>query len=260
MDITIIQQDIILSDPVANRKKLETMFDGLKTDLVVLPEMFSTGFCTVDHHGMIIFDDGETPAWMQRMASLHQFAIAGSLAWKVTETEHYNRFFFVNPDGTMQCYDKRHLFTYGHEGTYFSAGAERVIVRFKDFRFLLQICYDVRFPVFSRNRSDYDAILYVASFPALRIEAWRTLVRARAIENQCYVIAVNRVGSDQVTNYNGHSAIIDAYGRAMVECGDEECVVSFDIDLQKLKVFRKRFPVGNDADKFEVLNNVNPLD
>ncbi|MCE2616042.1 nitrilase-related carbon-nitrogen hydrolase [Phocaeicola oris] len=256
MNVTIIQQDIILSDPAANRRKLEAMLDGLKTDLVVLPEMFSTGFCTVDHHGMIVFDDGQTPSWMQQMASLHQFAIAGSLAWKVTDTEHYNRFFFVHPDKTISYYDKRHLFTYGHEETYFSAGEERVIVRFKGFRLLLQTCYDIRFPVFSRNKGDYDAILYVANFPALRIEAWRTLIRARAIENQCYVIAVNRVGSDQVTNYNGCSAIIDAYGKAMVECGNEESIVSLDIDIQKLNVFRKRFPVGNDADKFEIINNV----
>lgn len=249
MNVTLLQRDIVAAAPAENRRRMEGLLEGLpETDLVVLPEMFSTGFCTLDRRDTIVCDDGETLPWMQRMAEKYRFALAGSLACRVTEAVRRNRFFFVMPDGAVRFYDKKHLFSYAGEERYFTAGDRRVVVEYKGFRFLLQVCYDIRFPVWSRYRGDYDAIIYVANFPALRIEAWRTLVRARAIENQCYVIAVNRVGSDQATSYNGYSAVIDAYGEPLTACADEACIASADLDKRRLDVFRRQFPVWRDAD------------
>lgn len=252
MKVAIFQQDILLADPKGNREKTASVLSHLQEcDLFVLPEMFTTGFCTTDKDGMIVCDDGQTLPWMIEMAKSNHLAMAGSIAVQLEDGHRYNRFYFVHPDGTVQTYDKRHLFTYGHEDKYFGAGDSRVVVEYKGFRILLQVCYDIRFPVFSRCKEDYDAILYVANFPALRVEAWRTLIRARAIENQCFVIAANRVGKDQATNYNGFSAVIDAYGQAIVEADKpSEYVITADLNLKRQAVFRKRFPVLKDADPF----------
>lgn len=152
-------------------------------------------------------------------------------------------------------YDKRHLFGYGGEGKSFSAGNKRQVVEWQGVRFLLQVCYDLRFPVFSRNsaKEPYDAIIYVASWPVPRIEAWRTLLKARALENQCYVIGVNRVGTDPNCNYNGYSAIINPYGRALGECvSDNEETAVATLDMAELQTFRKKFPVLDDADDFTI--------
>ncbi len=149
----------------------------------------------------------------------------------------------------MTAYDKHHLFTYGKEHLQFTAGQERVVVEWKAVRILLEVCYDLRFPVWSRNHKDYDMILYVASWPTSRVKAWSTLLKARAIENQCYVAGVNRVGEDPHCQYCGASAIINPYGEEMESCGvDKECAVSADIDMEKLMAFRKKFPVLEDRD------------
>ena len=190
---------------------------------------------------------------MQRKAAERNCAIAGSVA--VQENgKYYNRFYFVHPDGTVQHYDKKHLFTYGGEDKQFTAGTERVVVHYRGVRILLEVCYDLRFPVWSRNLGDYDMILYVASWPTPRVDAWSALLRARAIENQCYVAGVNRMGTDPACEYSGGSAIIDPYGKTMAECPWScESEATAEIDMEKLAAFREKFPVLDDADSFSLL-------
>lgn len=251
MKVIILQTDIQWANPEANRKRAEEMMDTQRgADLYVLPEMFSTGFCTQPEG--IAETEGKSLQWMQRQAKERDCAIAGSIATEEKE-KHYNRFYFVTPDGQARWYNKKHLFTYGGEDKHYTPGNERVVVSFRGVRFLLEVCYDLRFPVWSRNRGDYDAILYVASWPTPRVEAWKALLRARAIENQCYVIAVNRVGKDPYCEYCGGSAIIDPYGHTLVACtdGKEECAGAL-IDMGELEAFRKKFPVLDDADDFSL--------
>ena len=185
---------------------------------------------------------------MKAKAAAINAAIAGSIA--INENgKYYNRFYFVKPDGSVSYYDKKHLFTYGGEHHRFTAGSERRVVEFRGVRILLEICYDLRFPVWSRNRGDYDMILYVASWPSSRVVAWSALLVARAIENQCYVAGVNRVGNDPACEYNGGSAIINPYGERIACCATgEECEVSATIDMEALEAFRCKFPVLNDRD------------
>lgn len=252
MKINIIQHDIIWASPKENIQRLSRLIDEQPgADLYVLTEMFSTGFAT-QPEGIAEMEDTPTIDWMKQKAQQCHAAIAGSLAIQ-HEGNYYNRFYFVKPDGEVVTYNKRHLFTFGGEDKTFTKGEERVIVSYQGIRFLLQICYDLRFPVWSRNTGDYDAILYVANWPTPRVEAWKALLRARAIENQCYVAGVNRVGNDPSCEYCGGSAIIDPYGRTMAACEDnQECSVSAEIDMQQLEEFRLRFPVLNDEDQFEL--------
>ena len=185
---------------------------------------------------------------MKAKASQTGAAIAGSIAVH-EDGRYYNRFHFVTPDGNVTTYDKKHLFTFGGEHNRFTAGSERVIVAYKGFRILLEICYDLRFPVWSRNKGDYDMIIYVASWPTPRVEAWKALLTARAIENQCYVAGVNRVGDDPGNNYCGGSRVIDPYGKIIAECEDgREMEVTAEVDMEVLEAFRAKFPVLDDAD------------
>ena len=186
MKITILQRNIEWANPQANVERADEAINRLPdADLFVLPEMFSTGFCTKPE-GVAESADSETLHWMQRKAVERNCAVAGSVA--VQENgKYYNRFYFVHPDGSVQHYDKKHLFTYGGEDKRFTAGTQRVVVNYRGVRILLEVCYDLRFPVWSRNLGDYDMILYVASWPTPRVDAWSALLRARAIENQCYV-------------------------------------------------------------------------
>ena len=218
-------------------------------DLYVLPEMFSTGFCT-EPEGLAEPADSGTLRWMRRYAQVHDCAVAGSVAVQ-EDGRYYNRFYFVKPDGEVHSYDKKHLFTYGGEDKRFTAGRERVVVEFRGVRVLLQVCYDLRFPVWARNRKDYDMILYVASWPTSRVEAWLALLRARAIENQCYVAGVNRVGADPACEYCGGTLVIDPYGQTLAECGrGKACAVTAEVDMEQLEHFRRKFPVLEDADDF----------
>ena len=217
--------------------------------LIVLPEMFSTGFITMPAGEAE--SDGASLGWMKAIAKKYGCAVAGSVA---TEDGglFYNRFYFVKPDGTFVKYDKRHLFSFAGEDRRFTAGSEKVITEYNGVRFFLQICYDLRFPCFSRNilPNPYDAVIYVASWPSPRIGAWETLLKARAIENQCYAIGVNRVGKDPSCQYNGHSSIVDPYGNASASCAEGvEEIVSADLDLDSLQAFRDKFPVLKDADR-----------
>lgn len=251
MKVTILQNDIYWSDISANTQHVDEIMDKAdKADLYVLPEMFSTGFCT--HPEGIADKNGSTLAWMRKKAAEKDAAIAGSIAVE-EDGKFYNRFHFVYPEGKVVCYNKKHLFTYGGEDKRFTPGNERVIAEYKGVRILLQICYDLRFPVFSRNRNDYDVAIYVASWPTPRVEAWKALLKARAIENQCYVLAVNRVGSDPFCQYCGGSAVIDPYGKIVSACEDgKECIAVADIDMKELLAFREKFPVLEDADSFKL--------
>ena len=222
MKTTILQRDIKWGDPKANIQRAdEAISRNAGSDLYVLPEMFSTGFCT-SPEGIAERDD-TTLQWMKSKASKIDAAIAGSIAVE-EDGKYYNRFYFVKPDGEVTHYDKKHLFTYGGEHLRFTAGEERVVVEWRGVRILLEVCYDLRFPIWARNRGDYDMILYVASWPTPRVAAWSALLVARAIENQCYVAGVNRVGSDPSCEYCGGSVIIDPYGKAIAACADNtEC-------------------------------------
>lgn len=252
MKITLLQRDIVWADPEANMcKNAQLLSDNAGADLYVFPEMFSTGFCT-QPEGIAEPAPSQTLEWMKQQATQSGVALAGSVA--VTDGgRYYNRFYFVTPDGEVVQYDKKHLFTFGGEHLRFTPGRERVVITYTGVRILPQICYDLRFPVWTRNRGDYDMIIYVASWPKPRTNAWRQLLRARAIENQCYVAGVNRCGNDPYCEYEGGTVILDPYGQVMAECPDGvESQISAEIDLEKLNEFREKFPVLDDADDFVI--------
>lgn len=253
MKVTLLQRDIVWADPETNVREAERTMSGMPgADLYVLPEMFSTGFCT-SPEGIAETADSDTLRWMKDFAVKHACAVAGSVA--VTEGgRFYNRFYFVKPDGSVVYYDKKHLFTYGGEHKRFTAGNERVIVEHAGCRILLQVCYDLRFPVWSRNCKDYDMIIYVASWPTSRVQAWKTLLHARAIENQCYVAGVNRVGNDPACEYCGGTMLVDPYGKTVDACIDGvQGTVTAEVNMEELATFRSKFPVLDDADRFELL-------
>ena len=248
MKVTAVQMDLKWADPWTNRVKADAVIDSAPgSDLYILPEMFSTGFCTRPE-GIAESADSETLAWMKAKAAATGAAIAGSVAVN-DDGRYYNRFYFVKPDGSVAQYDKKHLFTYGGEHEHFTAGDRRVVVEWCGVRILLEICYDLRFPVWARNHGDYDMIVYVASWPTPRVEAWKSLLTARAIENQCAVAGVNRVGDDPSNQYCGGTRLIDPFGKIMAECEDGmEMSASADVDMEALEAFRQKFPVLNDAD------------
>ena len=252
MRVVLLQRDLAWGNPEANLLNLDQALDrNAGADLYVLPEMFTTGFATLPDANV-----EEEPsvglAWMKAAAARTNAAIAGSIALK-TEDGCRNRFFFVKPDGEVTIYDKRHLFTYGGEQERFSAGHQKAIVEWRGWRFLLTVCYDLRFPVWLRNRDDYDAIICVANWPDKRRYHWDTLLRARAIENQCYVLGVNRVGTDPVCVYNGGTVLLDPYGNPVASCPDNtECECSGEFDLKLIQDYRAKFPVLEDADIFEL--------
>lgn len=227
----------------------ELLGTGTGADIYILPEMFATGQCMNPVNAAQRMD-GPVVSWMLRTASRLNAAVTGSLA--VEEGgKYYNRMCFALPDGSVVTYDKRHLFTYSGEGEHYTAGEERVITEFRGVRILLQVCYDLRFPVFSRNRDDYDLAIYVANWPLKRQNSWDVFLRARAMENQCYVAGVNRMGDDEYGHYTGHTALVGAYGDTIAGAADDTAqVVTADIDMEKLMHFRTKFPVMQDADRF----------
>lgn len=252
MKVSIIQHDIVWGNPAENRLRLQQQIEAQPgADLYVLTEMWSTGFAT-NPEGVAERDEASLQ-WMKDMAAQMQAAIAGSLAIEQDGSFH-NRLYFVKPDGEVDYYDKRHLFSYGGEDKYYSPGTERVVVEWKGVRFLLTVCYDLRFPVWMRYCNDYDAILCVANWPTVRIDSWQTLLRARAIENQCYVVGVNRVGKDPNCDYCGCSAIINPYGQTIAECEkDKEYSMEAVFDMEKLNAYRVKFPALKEKDKFEII-------
>ena len=247
--IAIVQRNIVWQDIDANLCAIESMLEGVEADVVVLSEMFQTGFVTEPES---IADDGRTLQWLQRVAKRDNFAIVGSVVVKEGEC-YYNRMYFVKPTGEVEYYDKHHLFSVGGEDKHFTAGDRRVVVEWRGVRYLLEICYDLRFPVWSRVRGDYDAIIYSALWPKPRRAVWRTLLQARAIENQAYVVGVNRVGSEPELEYVGDSMVVDHMGRIVVDAEDRECVAVVEFDSEEIERFRARFNVGRDADSFEII-------
>ena len=228
--------------------------DAGRVDLIVLPEMFTTGFCFDPSHAEGVIDDGaETVAWMRRMAERYDAAVTGSVA--VADGERYfNRMYFVRPDGGVEHYDKRHLFAMGGEADHYTAGRRRVVVEWCGVRILLQVCYDLRFPVWLRNRGDYDVLIVSANWPEGRRRAWDVLTKARAIENQCYVLAVNRTGSDPSCNYDGGTAVVGPSGEMLASVPDNTAgCCSAQLDIKGLAALRRDFPVLDDADAFTLL-------
>lgn len=247
MRITGLQMDIEWSSPRTNIASAESLLlSTAKSDLYILPETWSTGFA-IDPRG-IAESDGSTLQWMRTTSHRLDAALCGSLS--IYESDRYfNRHYFVFPDGTYSWYDKHHLFAPGHEDRYYTPGKTRTVVSWHGIRFLLATCYDLRFPVWSRYAGDYDAIIYVANWPLPRIGAWEILLRARAIENQCYVVGVNRVGRDPYNTYGGCSCIISPKGEVLSELSsDKEGVVSEEIDKSRLLQFREKFKVLEDRD------------
>ena len=254
MRITLVQSDITWENKEANLASFSVILSGhdASTDLVVLPEMFTTGI-TMNSSSLAEPFPGDTLKWMQNEAHKGNFAICGSYICEI-DNVFRNRLLFVKPDGDFIYYDKRHLFGMGGEDLVYKSGSERVIVKFMDVRFCLQICYDLRFPVWSRNRNDYDVLVYVANWPASRSEVWSALLKARAIENQCFVIGVNRTGTDGTgLNYSGDSMIIDPRGVIVSSVKpNTEDTFTKEISMSDLREFRTKFPVLNDADDFVI--------
>ena len=280
--VAIIQTDIKWADPIANQQAVESALlaynaaesptaniqqpkansqQPTSPDLYILPEMWNTGFMA--NAPIAKSQEPTSPALegLQRLAQKLNAAIAGSMAVREGD-KLYNRLYFVTPEETY-FYDKRHLFSYaGEDKTFTPGGDQPVIVEWRGVRYLLQVCYDLRFPCFSRNRIQkpmansqkpkysYDAIIYVANWPESRRRVWDILLQARALENQCFVIGVNRVGDDPNCHYNGGSVIIDAKGKTLASVPDNtEGIAVADLDMQSLRIFREKFPVLRDADK-----------
>ena len=250
MKITLVQTDIVWGDPAASLAAAESLMKSQPgADLYIFPEMFTTGFAT-QPGAKLDGDPARTLDWMKTRAREGDCALAGSVAMRDGD-RCVNRFWFVRPDGSVTQYDKRPLFTYGGEQNRFSGGDERVVAEWRGFRFLLLVCYDLRFPVWMRNRNDYDAILLVANWPVVRQDAWETLLKARAIENQCFVAGVNRVGTDPVCAYLGGSTLYNPYGERLARCEDGvACAATGTAEMKMLDDYRAKFPVLEDADDF----------
>ena len=253
MKITLLQTSPTWADPDRSREDARRMLMGSqRTDLIVLPEMFPTGFI-MKPEGAAESEDGETLRWMKEYALNKGCAMAGSVPVK-TGDGYRNRFYFVFPDGHFEYYDKHHLFTYAGEHVNYKAGNDRVIVEYAGFRILLLVCYDLRFPVFSRNRivdgrPDYDLILCVASWPQQRVDAWDALLKARAIENLCYVAGVNRVGKDPGNLYSGHTSLYGPGGDLISICKEYRLdIIESEIKHSVLDHVRESFPALRDAD------------
>jgi predicted amidohydrolase len=255
--LTLVQADTIWHDAEANRARIAAQLAERRapTDLIILPETFTTGFSNAALATAETMD-GPTLAWMRAQARAHNAAITGSVQVR-DGAGVFNRLLWVTPDGAAHHYDKRHLFRMAGEHEHYAAGHDRLVVAWRGWRVCPLVCYDLRFPVFSRNRADasgsleYDLLLYVANWPAPRHEAWRTLLRARAIENLAAVAAVNRCGTDGNGHpYAGGSAVIDAVGRTVIECADEAGVVDVVLSRAGLLEHRRRFPAHLDADGF----------
>jgi omega-amidase len=255
MKIALIQSDLVWENPQGNRINFEAKIDEISfdIDLIVLPEMFSTGF-TMKASEMAETMQGETIQWMKKIAQSKNCAITGSLI--ITEKNNfYNRFIFAFPSGEIQFYDKRHLFTLAGEDKVYTAGSKKQIIEYKGWKICLQVCYDLRFPVFARNVENYDLLLYVANWPKVRVNAWDILLKARAVENLSYVAGLNRIGLDGHTyEYNGHSQVVDFLGNPVLEPQENEGVFIVELDKNAMLEARKKFDFLSDKDVFEIKN------
>ena len=261
MKVTLIQMDIVWENPKANQETAERLMRSAeKSDLYVLPEMWNTGVTTEPQSEAVLTaeqhnEGSETLQWMQRMANELDAAVAGSMAVKAPDGTFRNRLYFVTPQefvngksSICKWYDKHHLFSYGGETKNYTPGNEQVTVEWRGIRFRLCICYDLRFPLWLRNRDDYDVLICVASWPAVRTHAWNVLLQARAIENQCYVLGVNRIGKDPYCEYRGGTAIVDPFGFATSCPEGEASALTQTLNMKRLKSFRDKFPVLKEQD------------
>lgn len=250
----LVQTRLFWADPQANRQQLEDIAirDGEGCDLVIFPETFTSGFLG-DAEAEPETMQGATVAWMKKLALKLNSVICGSAAIR-TETGNANRFLWVQPDGRVEFYDKHHLFSFGGEDQRYVAGHERKVFHYQGWRICPQICYDLRFPAWCRNRDDYDLLLFVANWPEPRTPAWTALLKARAIENQSYVIGVNRSGEDpRGLTYSGASAAYDPLGEALLDLGAKQGTGRIMIEMDRLETIRQQLPFQQDADKFELL-------
>ncbi|MHA8095571.1 amidohydrolase [Aquirufa antheringensis] len=251
--VSLVQTDLVWEDPAANCAQLEERLADLagKTDVVVLPEMFATGF-SMSPSGAEI-GRGPVLQWMQVQASRLGALMIGSLKVK-QQNSFLNRLYAVHPDGSFVSYDKRHLFRMGAENEFYQAGDKQVIVSYKGWNLAVFICYDLRFPVWSRNVGmAYDAAIYVANWPAPRANAWRTLLQARAIENLAYVVGVNRVGTDANNlSYAGDSLLVDFKGGLQLDLQAKDQIFTSELSAVDLADFRAKFPAHLDADLFSL--------
>jgi len=243
------------------------------TEIVVLPEMFSTGF-SMNPQSLAEPMDGETVQWMKKVAAEKKMILTGSIiisqAVPGNKASYYNRLIWMLPNGQFGCYDKRHLFAYGDEDHHYTAGNKQLVASVKGWRIKLLVCYDLRFPVWARQNFkfdssaqtgkgektfEYDVLIYVANWPERRINAWKTLLQARAIENQCYVVGINRVGEDgNRIYYPGESMVVDPTGETLYHKKDEEDVFTVTLDKSHLESIREKFPFWKDADEFKIIS------
>jgi len=259
LHITLLQSALHWESAIANLAMLEEKIAQIEneTDIIVLPEMFSTGF-SMQPQQFAETMDGPTVAWMRTMSQKKRIILAGSVM--IAEGDlFFNRFIWMQPNGVYYHYDKRHLFAYAGEDKHYTAGEKRVVVSVKGWKILLQVCYDLRFPVWARQSAgdepEYDVILYVANWPERRSLAWKTLLQARAIENQCYVVGVNRVGEDgNGIAHSGDSRIIDPMGQILFEHSQSQIMYSHYLDEKLLQETRQKLPFLKDADTFQLLN------
>ncbi len=250
LNVALVQTSLKWEDPEANRAALDTKLKAFtyNADLIVLPEMFTTGF-TMSPQNIKIDEGKKTLTWMKQKAKEKDAAIVGSIVFSENGA-FTNRLFFVEPDGKTSIYDKRHTFTLAGEDKVYEAGKERLVVNYKGFKICPMICYDLRFPVWARNTEDYDVLVYVANWPEPRITAWDTLLKARAIENMSYCIGVNRIGSDDVGHkYPGHSVIFDGLGKDLVFSVNEE-IVTASLSKKHIQNVRDKLKFLNDRDHF----------
>jgi predicted amidohydrolase len=267
--ITGIQASLHWEDKKANLDMFEEKILSIKekTEIIVLPEMFSTGF-SMKPETLSETMDGETVQWMKRIAAEKKIILTGSVIIE-DKGNYFNRLIWMLPDGKYGIYDKRHRFAYANEDLHYTAGTKRLIASVKGWKINLLICYDLRFPIWARQASlpgeegeletsEYDVLIYVANWPEKRIHAWKTLLQARAIENQCYVVGVNRVGDDgNSIHYTGESMIVDPMGEVLYTKKEEEDIFTIALDKTHLEAVREKFPFWKDADKFQIITNSN---
>lgn len=257
--ISVVQMDQAWHNPAKNKATIQKLLksSGQATDVIVLPEMFTTGF-TMQPEAWAEAPEGPTQVWMEKLAAQYDALVVGSYIVR-EDFSYYNRMVMVSPEGVLGEYDKRHLFTLAEEDAYYEPGQDWVRVQYKGWRILPQICYDLRFPVWSRNRPEgeglsYDLLLYVANWPAPRVLHWDTLLRARAIENQSFVVGCNRIGTDgNGLPYVGSSAIISPKGEELAWQRDTATVLQATLDPETLATYRHKYPFWKDGDVFEVI-------
>jgi len=251
LKITIIQPDIIWEDIKSNLEKYSEIISSIEsTDVIVLPEMFATGF-TMNPKVLKEKMDGASVQWMKKTAVEKNASVVGSLIIE-DKGKIFNRAIWVFPDGRTEFYNKRHLFSMGKENLHYSSGSEKVIVEFRGWKFCPLICYDLRFPVWSRNTENYDVLIYMANWPSPRHNHWKALLIARAVENQSYCFGVNRMGIDGTgLKYKGDSGLISPGGLAEF-IGENECSKTFEISNSQLQEYRKKFPFLKDLDEFRI--------